>query len=86
MQASPIAIFAAGFIAGGILLGGVVAQARIHMLTTAVGGVPPNSEGSLLCVTATNAIRATTGASRNASVNVPGGVGVSYGVTMRCPP
>ncbi|MGK7866431.1 hypothetical protein [Falsiroseomonas sp. E2-1-a20] len=82
MKASPIAIFVAGFVAGGIVLGGV-AQARITMLNSAIAGVLPNSEGSLFCVTAANVLRPITGVQRNTSVNAPGGV--SYGVTMRCP-
>ncbi|MGG5888556.1 hypothetical protein ACLF3G_15580 [Falsiroseomonas sp. HC035] len=82
MQASPVAIFLAGFIAGGIVLGGV-AQARIVMLNSAIAGVLPNSEGSLFCVTAGNVLRPISGVQRGTSVNAPGGV--SYGVTMRCP-
>jgi hypothetical protein len=83
MNASPFAIFAAGFIAGGIVLGGVVAHARIVTLNAAIAGVLPNSEGSLFCVTAASVLRPITGLQRNTSVNAPGGV--SYGVTMRCP-
>ena len=82
MKASPIAIFVAGFVAGGIVLGGV-AHARITMLNSAIAGVLPSSEGSLFCVTAANVLRPITGVQRNTSVNAPGGV--SYGVTMRCP-
>ncbi len=83
MKNSPIAIFAAGFVAGGIILGGALAHARIVMLNSAIAGVLPNSEGSLFCVTANNVLRPITGVTRNTSVNAPGGV--SYGVTMRCP-
>ena len=83
MKTPPIAIFAAGFLAGGIVLGGVVAHARIVTLNSAIAGVLPNSEGSLFCVTASSVLRPITGVSRNTSVNAPGGV--SYGVTMRCP-
>ncbi|MBP0447814.1 hypothetical protein J8J14_24025 [Roseomonas sp. SSH11] len=79
MPASPVAIFAAGFIAGGIALGGAVAHARITTLNSAIAGVLPNSEGSLFCVTSANAVRPIAGMSRNSSVNAPGGV------TMRCP-
>lgn len=83
MHASPIAIFAAGFIAGGIVLGGVVAHARIVTLNAAIAGVLPNSEGSLFCVTAASVLRPIVGVSRNTTVSAPGGV--SHGVTMRCP-
>ena len=83
MTASPIAVFAAGFIAGGIVLGGVVAHARIVTLNASVAGVLPNSEGSLFCVTASSALRPINGVMRNSSVNAPGGV--AYGVTFRCP-
>lgn len=84
MKSSPIAIFAAGFIAGSVLLGGaVVAHARIVTLNAAIAGVLPNSEGSLFCVTAASVLRPITGVSRATSVNAPGGV--SNGVTLRCP-
>lgn len=83
MRASPIAIFAAGFLAGGIVLGGVVAHARIVTLNSAIAGVLPNSEGSLFCVTAASVLRPIPGISRATSVNAPGGV--SNGVTLRCP-
>lgn len=81
MQASPIAIFAAGFIAGGAALGG--AHARIVTLNSAIAGVLPNSEGSLFCVTAASVLRPITGVSRQTSVNAP--AGVSHGLTLRCP-
>lgn len=83
MRTSPIAVFAAGFLAGGIVLGGFVAHARITTLNASIAGVLPNSEGSLFCVTAGNVLRPITGVQRSTSVNAPGGV--SYGVTMRCP-
>ena len=83
MTKSPIAIFAAGFLAGGIVLGGVVAHARIVTLNSAIAGVLPNSEGSLFCVTAGSVLRPITGVQRSTSVNAPGGI--SHGVTMRCP-
>lgn len=83
MQASPIAIFAAGFMAGGIVLGGAFAHARITQLNASIAGVLPNSEGSLFCVTAGNVLRPIPGVTRYTSVNAPGGV--SNGVTMRCP-
>ena len=83
MTSSPIAIFAAGFISGGVVLGGALAHARIVTLNSAIAGVLPNSEGSLFCVTASSTLRPITGVSRNTSVTAPGGV--SYGVTMRCP-
>ena len=83
MHLHPIAIFAAGFMAGGIVLGGVVAHARITTLNASIAGVLPNSEGSLFCVTAANVLRPITGVYRQSSVNAPGGV--SYGATFRCP-
>ena len=83
MRATPVAMFFAGFIAGGVVLGGFVAHARIVTLNSAIAGVLPNSEGSLFCVTASSVLRPITGVTRNTSVNAPGGV--SYGVTMRCP-
>lgn len=83
MRASPIAMFAAGFVAGGVVLGGVVAQARIVTLNAAIAGVLPNSEGSLFCVTASSVLRPIVGVFRTTTVNAPGGV--STGVTMRCP-
>ena len=83
MPASPLAIFAAGFLAGGIVLGGVVAHARIVTLNSSIAGVLPNSEGSLFCVTASSVLRPINGVVRNSSVNAPGGV--ANGVTFRCP-
>ncbi len=83
MKTFPIAIFAAGFVAGGVILGGFVAHARIVTLNAAIAGVLPNSEGSLFCVTAASALRPIAGVFRSSSVTAPGGV--SHGVTMRCP-
>ena len=83
MRNSPVAIFAAGFIAGAVVLGGAFAHARIVTLNLAVGGVLPNSEGSLFCVTSGSVLRPFSGVSRNSSVTAPGGV--AYGVTFRCP-
>ncbi|WP_376096607.1 hypothetical protein ACE7GA_05180 [Roseomonas sp. CCTCC AB2023176] len=83
MRASPIAIFAAGFVAGGIAFGAVAAHARFVVLNSSVGGVLPNSEGSLFCVTSGSVLRPINGVTRNSSVNAPGGV--AYGVTFRCP-
>ncbi len=83
MHASPLAIFAAGFLAGGIALGGVVAHARITSVNGSIGGVLPNSEAGLLCVTAANAVRAVRGVSREGTVGAP--AGASTGVWLRCP-
>jgi hypothetical protein len=84
MKPSPLVIFAAGFIAGAVLLGGaVVAHARIVTLNSSIAGVLPNSEGSLFCVTAASTLRPITGVSRSSTVGAPGGV--STGVTLRCP-
>ncbi len=68
MQASHVALFAAGFVAGGIALGGIVAHARIATLNASVAGVLPNSGGSLFCVTAASAIRPIRGVFREVSV------------------
>lgn len=84
MNASSAAIFTAGFIAGGIVLGGVVAHARIVTLNAAIAGVLPNSEGSLFCVTSASVLRPIQGVSRSTSVGAPGG-SVSTGVTLKCP-
>ena len=84
MRASSTAIFAAGFIAGGVTLGAFVAQARIVTLNASIAGVLPNSEGSLFCVTADSGVRPITGVSRTTNVAARGG-GVSTGVTLRCP-
>ncbi|WP_424812836.1 hypothetical protein [Roseococcus sp. YIM B11640] len=83
MAKSPYAFFAAGFVAGGVLLGGAMAHARFVALNAAVGGVLPNSEGSLFCVTANSVLRNIAGTYRPSTVNAPGGV--SAGVTLRCP-
>ena len=84
MRASPIAIFVAGFIAGGIALGGVLAHARIVVLNGSIAGVLPNSGGSLFCSTAASAVRPIKGVSRDVSVATSGG-GVSWGIELKCP-
>lgn len=83
MRTSPIAVFAAGFLAGGIVLGGVVAHARITSVNLSIAGVPPNSEGGLLCVTAANAVRPIRGTFRESTVGAP--AGQATGVWLRCP-
>lgn len=83
MKASPISIFAAGFVAGGIVLGGAFAHARIVTLNASIAGVLPNSEGSLFCVTASSVLRPIAGVQRTSTVTAPGGT--STGVTLRCP-
>ncbi|MBU8539205.1 hypothetical protein [Falsiroseomonas tokyonensis] len=84
MQIARIASFAAGFLAGGIVLGGYVAHARITSVNLSIGGVLPNSEGGLLCVTAANAVRPSIrGTWREGTVGVPGGT--ATGIWMRCP-
>ena len=70
--------------AGGHVLGGVVAHARLT-INSAIAGVLPNSEGSLLCVTAANVIRPITGVFRSTSFNNGSGGVTTTGVTMRCP-
>ena len=84
MRTSPIAFFAAGFLAGGIILGGAVAHARITAVNGAVAGVPPGNGGSMFCVTAANRIRAIVGVSRVVQVNDGTGA-ASTGVELRCP-
>ena len=83
MRASRLVFFAAGFLAGGIVLGGVVAHARIVTLNSAIAGVLPNSDGSLFCVTAASVLRPIPGVQRSSTVTAPGGI--SIGVTLRCP-
>ena len=83
MRTSPLAIFAAGFLAGGIVLGGVVAHARITSVNGSIGGVLPNGEAGLLCVTAANVVRPVRGVSRESTVN--SGNGQATGVWLRCP-
>ena len=86
MKASSIAIFTAGFIAGGILLGSVVADARITSVNLSIAGVPPNSGGSLFCVTATNTVRTVTGVYRGVTVTAQDAQrGPSAGVELKCP-
>lgn len=81
----PIAVFAAGFVAGGLALGAVAAHARLVQVNLDIGGVTPGGEGSLLCSNASGMVRAVRGTYRELSVNAPGGAGLSYGVTLRCP-
>ncbi len=61
MKASQAEIFAAGFITGGVVLGGLVAQARIVDLNLSVAGVLPNTQGSLFCVTSNSVLRPIKG-------------------------
>ena len=84
MRNSPITAFTAGFLAGGIVLGGVAAHARLTSVNGQVAGVLPNSGGSMFCVTAANGIRAVTGVSRIVSVSARSGA-VGTGVELRCP-
>ncbi len=83
MRTSPKAAFAAGFLAGGIMLGGLVAHARITSVNGSIGGVLPNSEAGLLCVSATNVVRSVRGTSREGTVGTP--AGPATGVWLRCP-
>lgn len=84
MKLSPIAIFAAGFISGSVLLGGTfAAYARITSVNGSIGGVLPNSEAGLLCVTAANVVRPVRGTWREGTVGAP--AGSSTGVWLRCP-
>ncbi len=84
VQIARIASFAAGFLAGGIVLGGYMAHARMTSVNAAIGGVLPNSEAGLLCVTSANAVRpGIRGTWRESTVGVPGGS--ATGIWMRCP-
>lgn len=85
MPASRVVIFVAGFITGGIALGGIVAHARITTLNASIAGVLPNSEGSLFCVNVENRVLPIRGTYRETSVNAQASPGVSYGATLRCP-
>ena len=69
MRSSSIAIFSAGFLAGGIVLGGIVANARITTINLSIASVLANSEVSLFCVTADNKARPISGVYRATTVN-----------------
>ena len=85
MKLPPIAIFAAGFICGSVLLGGAfAAYASITSVNGSIAGVVPNSQGGLLCVTSANVVRPIKGTVRENSVNTPGGL--AGGVWLSCPP
>lgn len=85
MTRSSLAIFTAGFLAGGIVLGGYVAHARITQVNLSVAGVPPNTGGSMFCVNAANAVRTVAGTSRVVTVRAQTGGGESIGIELRCP-
>ncbi|MEI6162718.1 MAG: hypothetical protein WCP77_23050 [Roseococcus sp.] len=66
-----------------IVLGGYTAHARITSVNGSIGGVLPNSEAGLLCVTAANVVRPVRGVWRESTVNGPSGL--ATGVWLRCP-
>ena len=84
MKSSHIISFAAGILVGTFGLGGLAVHAKMVTLNSAIGGVLPNSEGSLFCVSTASAIRSIKGASRESKVRAADGRD-SIGVTMRCP-
>ena len=84
MKSSHITSFAAGILVGAIGFGGIAVHARMVTLNAAIGGVLPNSEGSLFCVSTASALRPIKGVPRESRVRAPGGSD-SIGVTMRCP-
>lgn len=85
MKTHILTAFAAGFLAGGVVLGGVVAHARITTINAAIAGVLPNGEGSLFCVTPENRARPITGVYRATTVQAQSAPGISGGATLRCP-
>lgn len=77
MKTSPATFFAAGFLAGGIALGGAVAHARITAVNGSITGVTPNSEHMMICGTAADVFQGSPGN------GVSGGS--AYGVILRRP-
>lgn len=79
--------FAAGFLAGGIILGGVVAHARLTM--TAHGpdtmGVTPGTVGRLICVAENQVARQGVGEVRQSILPSPGGTGRVMVMALICP-
>ena len=84
MKSSNITSFAAGILVGALGFGGIAVHARMVALNSAIGGVLPNSEGSMFCVSAKSAVRSIKGVSRESKVRAADG-GDSTGVTMHCP-
>lgn len=76
-------MFTAGVLVGGLLFGGFAAYAKILALNSAVGGVLPNSEGSLFCISSASVLRPVRGVARESNLKAPGGV--AHGITLRCP-
>ncbi len=85
MRASPIAIFAAGFLAGGVALGAVAAHARLVMLNSQVGGVLPGTMARLICVTSNSEIRPVVGQVVPSGQIPAAGGGTGQGINLRCP-
>ncbi len=86
MSVSPIAIFAAGFVAGGLILSGSIAGANllIHERTRG-GGVLPGHYASLFCIHANGTLRiGVRGHIGNARASEQIG-GPAYGVGFQCP-
>jgi hypothetical protein len=84
MKSSHVMSFAAGILVAALGFGGLAVHAKIVTLNAAVGGVLPNAEGSLFCVTAASALKPIKGISRESKVRAPDGRD-SIGVTLRCP-
>lgn len=86
MSASPIAIFAAGFVAGGLILGGSVVYADTSPLARVVlGGVLPGQIGDLFCINANGSLRTGVRGQFGPSFAGVQMGGPAYGVGLRCP-
>ncbi len=82
MQTRNFVIFAASFLAGGIVLGAVVAHAQFPF-SNGSHGVRPGGTGTLVCVDNNGRARAVQGATRVAAIPAEGGR--SIGVSFTCP-
>lgn len=87
MKNLSISSFAAGFLAGGIILGGVVAHARLTTTThgTDTMGVTPGTVGRMICVTENNVGRQGQGEVRQGILPSAGGTGRIMVVALICP-
>jgi hypothetical protein len=85
MRAPPIAVFAAGFLAGALALGAVAAHANLVMLNSQVAGVLPGAMARLICVTANSEIRPVVGQVLPSGQIPAAGGGYGQGVNLRCP-
>ena len=86
MNASPIAIFVAGFVAGGLILGGSILRAESWLLDRVhTGGVVPGQTGTLFCTNANHTLRVGfRGHIGNVTASAQIG-GPAYGVSLHCP-